>query len=56
MYTAVRYLGYRLAEVNREIPGLKDPAAAAVKRFGGMLVEDPARGRFVQRLCGALER
>lgn len=57
LYTAVRHLGYRLAEVYRGIPGLKYPAAAAaVKRFGGMLVEDPARRRFVQRLRRALER
>ena len=33
LFTAVRHLGYRLVEVYREIPGLKYPAAAAVKRF-----------------------
>lgn len=57
LYTAVRHLGYRLAEVYREIPGLKYPAAAAaVKRFGRVQGEDPARERFVQRLRRALER
>lgn len=55
LYTAVRHLGYRLAEVYREIPGLKYPAAAqAVKRFGRVQLEDEKRERFVRRLRRAL--
>jgi putative transposase len=53
LFTAVRHLGYRLAEVFQEIPGLKYPAAAAaVKRFGQAQGVDAARKRFV----GALRR
>lgn len=56
MYTAVRHLGYRLVEVYREIPGLKYPAAAAaVKRFGRMQIEDEKKKGFVKALLGALK-
>lgn len=55
-FTAVRHLGYRLAEAYREIPGLKYPAAAAVKRFGCLEVDDGERARFVGRLRRALGR
>lgn len=51
LYTAVRHLGCRLVEVQREIPGLKYAAAAqAVKRFGRLLPEDRERQAFVRRL------
>ena len=51
LYTAVRHLGYRLAEVQRVMAGLKYAAAAqAVKRFGLLLPEDPGRQAFVRRL------
>ncbi len=57
MYVAVRYEGHRLAEVYREIPGLKYPAAAqAVKRFERRLAGDAEKERFVQRLRRALEK
>jgi hypothetical protein len=56
LFTAVRHLGYRLAEVFQEIPGLKYPAAAAVKRFGQAQSVDEARMRFVGALRRALER
>jgi hypothetical protein len=57
LYTAVRHLGYRLAEVYRSVPGLQYPAAAqAVKRFGRMLADDAERERFVRRLRRALEK
>ena len=56
MYTAVRHLGYRLADVYREIPGLKYPAAAAAeKRFGHAKGVEVARKRFVGALRRALE-
>ena len=57
LFTAVRHLGHRLAEVYREIPGLKYPAAAAaVKRFGRMRLDDRERARFVGRLRRTLGR
>ena len=57
LFTAVRHLGHRLAEVYREIPGLKYPAAAAaVKRFGRMRIDDRERARFVGRLRPTLGR
>ena len=55
LFTAVRHLDYRLAEVYREIPGLKYPAAA-VKRFGRMRLDDRERARFVGRLRRTLGR
>lgn len=57
-FTAVRQLGYRAAEVYREIPGLKYPAAAAaaVKRFGCVEVDEGERARFVGRLRRTLGR
>ena len=57
LFTAVRHLGFRLAEVYREIPGLKYPAAAtAVRRFGQMQSVDPERTRFVGGLQRALKQ
>jgi REP element-mobilizing transposase RayT len=57
LYTAVRHLGHRLAEVYRRVPGLNYPAAAqAVKRFGRRLPGDAERERFVRRLRRALEK
>lgn len=57
LFTAVKHLGYRPAEVYREIPGLKYPAAAAaVRRFGRMQVVEGERARFVGGLQRALKR
>jgi REP element-mobilizing transposase RayT len=51
MYVAVRHGGLRLAEVVRELEGLRYQAAAqAVKRFALALAEDSGRRRFVSRL------
>lgn len=56
LYTAVRHLGHRLAEVYQDIAGLKYPAAAqAMKRFGRRVAEDAERRRFVENLRRALE-
>ncbi|MCC6235694.1 MAG: hypothetical protein IT580_23860 [Verrucomicrobiales bacterium] len=50
LFTSVQQLGYRLAEGYREIPGLKHPAAAVLKRFGQAQSVDEAR----RGLLGAL--
>lgn len=51
MYVAVRHGGLRLAEVVKDVGGLKYQAAAqAVKRFGAALEADPERQRFVAAL------
>jgi REP element-mobilizing transposase RayT len=57
LYTVVRHLGWRLAEVYQRVPGLKYAAAAqAVKRFGRKVPGDRERERFVERLRRALKR
>jgi hypothetical protein len=51
MYVAVRYGGYRLAEVVRALAGLKYQAAAqAVRRFQAGLGKDAEKTRFVDKL------
>ena len=51
MYVAVRHGGLSLAEVVREVEGLRYQAAAqAVKRFGEAVTKDSERRRFVLRL------
>ena len=51
MYFAVRHGGQRLAEVVRQIPGLRYQAAAqAVKRFGAVLESEAERRRFIAKL------
>ncbi len=56
LFTPVRRLGFRLAEVFQLIPGLKYPAAAAVKRFGQAQDVHPTRKRCVEALRRTLER
>ena len=54
MYVAVHHGGQRLAEVVRQV-GMKYQAAAqGVKRFAGMLADDPDRKRFVSKLIHEL--
>ena len=51
MYFAVRHGGQRLAEVVKQVGGLRYQAAAqAVKRFGAALEQDAARRRFIAEL------
>ncbi len=51
LHVAVRYQGYRLAEVYREVPELSYAAAAqALRRFERAMVQDAARRKFVDRL------
>ena len=57
MYVAVRHGRYRLAEVVRQIKGLKYPAGAqAVRRFGERLASNPDMKRFVKTMRRHLER
>ena len=51
MYFAVRYGGQRLAEVVRQVAGLRYQAAAqGIKRCGAALENDAERRRFVAEL------
>lgn len=56
LFTPVRLLGFRLAELFQLIPGSKYPAAAAVKRFGQAQDVHPARKRCVEALRPTLGR
>ena len=51
MYFAVRYGGQRLAEVVKQVAGLRYQAAAqGIKRFGAALESDAERRRFITEL------
>ena len=51
MHVAVRHGGWRLAEVLREIPGLKYQAAAqGVRRFRLQAEADPAKRQCAEKL------
>jgi putative transposase len=51
MYFAVRYGGQRLAEVVKQVAGLRYQAAAqGIKRFGAALESDAERRRFIAQL------
>ena len=51
MHVAVRHGGLRLAQVVKELKGLRYQAAAqAMKRFAAVLDQDAARQKFVLQL------
>jgi hypothetical protein len=55
LYATTRYGGYRLAELLKEVPGLRYQAAAqGVRRFRLGLESDPAKERFLAKLRSRL--
>ncbi len=55
LYAATPYGGYRLAELLKEVPGLRYQAAAqGVRRFRLGLGNDPAKGRLLASLRSRL--
>ena len=55
LYAMTHYGGYRLAELFKEVPGLRCQAAAqGVRRFRLGLGKDPAKERFLAKLKSRL--
>jgi hypothetical protein len=55
MAVAVRHLGWRMAEVVRQVPGVNYAAVAqGIRRFWRRAETDPARAQFARRLRGKM--